>query len=58
MNAHPTAAGLDVTLKGGLLGVVQNVAGGAEENDGLILREVGVRESGRIFGCVDCEIVG
>jgi len=59
MNADPTAAGCDEILKRVLLRRVgQDVAGGAEENDGLILSQVGVRESRRIFGCIHSEIVG
>ena len=58
MDAGVAAAGLDVALEGGLLGVVEHVAGGGEEDDGVELRQVGVGERGRVLGRVDREAVG
>ncbi len=50
MNADPRAALLDVGFERGLLCIVLYVAGGAEPDDDLVLRQVGKREVIRVFG--------
>jgi hypothetical protein len=57
MDAGIAAAGLDVPLEGGLLGVGEEVAGRGEEDDDVVLREVGVVELRRVLGRVDLEVV-
>ncbi len=58
VDAHEAAAGLDVALEGGLLvRRAHRVAGGRVEDDGLVLRQVGVSEQGAVLGHVDREVV-
>src|ERR1044071_77127 len=58
MNANPTAPCLYEMLKRRLLrGVRQDIAGGTEEDDRLVLREIGIVEHRRILGGIDREIV-
>ena len=57
MNADIATTPLDVAFKGGLLIVVEYFAGGKEEDDGVVLFEVGVSEGGGIFGEVDGNVM-
>ncbi len=57
MDAGVAAAGPDVALEGGLLGGVEDVAGGGEPDHRLVLREVGVGELGGVLGGGDGETV-
>ena len=52
-----SATALDVGLECGLLGGVEHISGGGEEDDGLVLREVGLGERRGVFGGVDGEVV-
>ncbi len=59
MDADPTATCLDVMLQGGLLlGVGEDVAGGVQKDDDLVLREIHVVKQRGIFGSVHREIIG
>jgi hypothetical protein len=59
MNADPTATGLDEMLKRRFLGGVgQDITGGAEEDDSLVLGKIRIGEFGGGFGGVDGESVG
>src|SRR5216684_1305807 len=49
MHAGVSSTMLDVSLEGGLLAGIQNVAGGEQKNDGIIAREVGSGENRCIF---------
>src|SRR5258708_7587528 len=57
MNSHEPAARLDVTLEHGLLVRIKDVAGGVEENDGLVIRQVCVGEHCGILGSIHSEII-
>src|SRR5207249_10019723 len=57
MNADIATTPMDVAFKGGLLIVVEYFAGGKEEDDGVVLFEVGVSEGGGIFGEVDGNVM-
>ncbi len=57
VDADVAAARGDVGLEGGLLGGVQHVAGGAQEDHGLVLCQVGRGERGGVLGGVDGEVV-
>src|SRR5687768_18446788 len=57
MNSDVSAAGLDVALEIILLGGVEHVAGGVEEDDCAVPAEVLRGECARILGCVDREPV-
>jgi hypothetical protein len=58
VDAGIAAAGADVALEGGLLFVVEDVAGCREPDDGVVLREIRRRERGGVLGRVDREVVG
>ena len=58
MDAGVTAAALDVALEGALLRVVEDLAGGGEEDDDVERRQVGVGELRRVLGGHDGEAVG
>src|SRR5713101_4294845 len=53
MHASISSPVLDVSFEGRLLVGIQNVAGGQQENDGVIAREVGIGENRCIFRKVD-----
>src|SRR5712692_4039444 len=53
MHAGVSSTMLDVSLEGGLLVGIQNVAGGQQKNHGVIAREVGVGENRCVFRKVD-----
>src|SRR6266852_860156 len=53
MHAGVSSTVLDVSLEGGLLVGIQNVAGGEQKNDGIIAREVGIGENRCVFREVD-----
>jgi hypothetical protein len=55
VDAEVAVAGPDVALEGGLLRVVEDVAGGAEPDHGVVLGEVRVRERVGVLGGVDLE---
>ncbi len=58
MDADETAARLDVALERRLLFVVEDVAGGAQEDHHFVLLEFGVIEDARrVFGPEDVEVV-
>ena len=57
VDAHVAVARRDVALECGLLRVGEDVARGRQEDDGLVLGEVGVVEGGRVLGGVDREVV-
>ena len=57
VDAGVAAAGLDVALERGLLGRVEHVTGGGEEDDDLVLREVGVVERAAVLGGRHREVV-
>lgn len=57
VDADEAAAPVDVFLQGALLGVVQDVAGGGEEDDGLVVGEVLRGEGGHVLGGGDGEVV-
>src|SRR6516162_11854407 len=57
MNADKTAARADISLKGGLLRVIEDVAGRAQKHDDLVSRELRVDKTRRILGAVDEETV-
>lgn len=58
MDAGVPATGLDVALERALLGLVEHVAGGGEEDDDLVLGEVLVGEGRGVLGRRDVEAVG
>jgi hypothetical protein len=57
VHAGEPATALDVVLERRLLGVVEDVTGGGQEDDDLVLRQVGFGERGAVFGGVDGEVV-
>ncbi len=58
VHADVAAAGRHVSLEGGLLGGVEDVACGGEEDDGLVSGEVRRSEGGGVLGRGDGEVVG
>jgi hypothetical protein len=58
VDADVAIARPDVALEGVLLQWGQDVAGGGQPDDRVVLREVHVRERGRVLGGVDRESVG
>src|SRR3984893_5043136 len=52
VDADKTAAGADVSLKGGLLARIEDIAGRVEEYDGLVLSQGRVAEPLGVFGAV------
>lgn len=57
MHASVSSAMLNVVHKGGLLSGIQNMAGGQQENDGIIAREVSTGKNRRIFREIDGDIL-
>ena len=58
VDAGVAAAGLDVALERRLLGRGEHVTGGGEEDDDLVLLEVGVVEDAAVLGHGHREVVG
>ena len=57
VNARVAAAGPDVALERGLLGGVEHVAGRAQEDHYVAVRQIGVGEQGGVLRGVDLEAV-
>lgn len=57
VDAHEAASRANVSLEGGLLGLVQNIPGGQQKQDGIVGGEALVVEDGGILGRVDAEAV-
>jgi hypothetical protein len=55
VDAEPAVTGPDVALEGGLLRVVEQVAGGRQEHRGLVAGEAGVGDPVGVLGGVDLQ---
>ena len=57
VDANITTTCMDIAFKSGLLAVIEYFASSEEEDDGVVLFEVGVSEGGGIFGEVDGNVM-